>query len=143
MLGCLDRHEEQNGPSIWAPKQSKGGPLDSLLSSINEGASPDNPLYWHEVVFIDSSHWLDTPRERIYILLVHSDLGRSVLESATRIISAVKASAAVTTSFHELLLPDNSMFLATKLAELQAQGICTVCINVFYVEVQDSRVQSL
>ena len=86
--------------SQFCAKYAAGSPLDMLLREVNGFSynideTPDEELredqltyFWH-VQCIDAALWLRVPRERAFILLVHKDLGRAVLEKAIQTMEKV------------------------------------------------------
>ena len=117
------RNAENRSTSVWDSQHLSDSPLDSLLAEINRGKTPETRQYFHHLARIDSQIFLDTPRDRVYILLVHADLGAAVMDRAVEILNKFLLQSTthpVVTPWQDLLLPETSPFLAKKLSDLQA-----------------------
>ncbi len=60
--------------SKFDDRYPKDSPIDALLCAINNGMSGENKKYAHSILLLDSSLWLPTSRERMFLILAHRDL---------------------------------------------------------------------
>lgn len=90
-----EREKLQNGlHSRYSTSIADGCPLDMLLRAVNghgyeEGWDKNTDLfckYHHHVQLVDAWYWLEVPRDRVFILLVHHSLGQEVLDEAVHIL---------------------------------------------------------
>lgn len=101
--------------------------MDALLQGLNEDPAAD-PLYYHVTTNINSSIWLPVARDRVYIMLIHKDLGISVRNQVSETFAEVmdrvmaQADARKPTSVSDFLLPTKKV--ASQLAQMQA------CVNL-------------
>ncbi len=97
--------------------------MDALLKGLNEDPEAD-PLYFHIVTNINSSVWLPVARDRIYIMLIHRDLGIAVRNKMEKVFAEIidrVASQAETRQpppLSHFLLP--TQHVAQQLAQMQA-----------------------
>lgn len=132
---ALCRHEQNAEKSIWEPQVPSGSPLDEFLSIVNEGSEASDRHYYHSVMVVDAIPWLPASRERMYLVLIHQDLGSAAQNIALRakemlqghIQKQLREQALSATSQSpppisviDFLYPPESKFLANKLAEIEA-----------------------
>ena len=95
--------------------------MDVLLQTLNEDAAAD-PLYHHVVTNINSSVWLPVARDRVYILLIHRDLGISVRnkmeEVFGEVIDRIGSQTEAPPALSHFFLPTPQV--AQQLAQMQA-----------------------
>ena len=114
-----------------------GSPLDEFLSIVNEGSEASDRRYYHSVMVVDAIPWLPASRERMYLVLIHQDLGSAAQNIALRakemlqghIQKQLREQALSATSQSpppisviDFLYPPESKFLASKLAEMRPVG---------------------
>ena len=98
-------------------------PLDCLLSCVNAASeNPASPMYAMDHRLINSKHWLDASRDRVYMLLVHRSLGPTVLKTAMSLLDTVLSYCAKQppVGMNDMLMPEHSTILAESLAMIQA-----------------------
>ena len=119
------KDEAAQGPSVHHPDVKRDSPLDALLSAVNDGADVQHPRYFACWQHVDGDLWSGFPRPRVYIMLVHRDLGESVLNDAASILREAleHSKGKEPLTFTETLLPKDSAVLANQMAKHQA-GIC-------------------
>ena len=72
---------------MWNPNYAAGSPIDTLLKTLNSDYSVENPLFYHVVTEVDSAMWLPAARNRIYIILIHRELGESVRDKVQQLFA--------------------------------------------------------
>ena len=79
-------------------------------------------MYAMDHRLINSKHWLDASRDRVYMLLVHRSLGPTVLKTAMSLLDTVLSYCAKQppVGMNDMLMPEHSTILAESLAMIQA-----------------------
>ncbi|CAE7788012.1 CHT1 [Symbiodinium sp. CCMP2592] len=116
------KDEAAQGPSVHHPDVKRDSPLDALLSAVNDGTDVQHPRYFACWQHVDGDLWSGFPRPRVYIMLVHRDLGVSVLKDAACILrdALEHCKGKEPLTFAETLLPKDSTVLANQMAKHQA-----------------------
>ncbi|CAE7200086.1 CHT1 [Symbiodinium sp. CCMP2592] len=115
------KDEAAQGPSVHHPDVKRDSPLDALLSAVNDGTDVQHPRYFACWQHVDGDLWSGFPRPRVYIMLVHRDLGVSVLKDAACILrdALEHCKGKEPLTFAETLLPKDSTVLANQMAKHQ------------------------
>ena len=131
-LNTSSATQQQTLLSEYHSEFTEDSPMHSLLAAINAGTSGEAPRYMMDYRMINSDVWLDVPRDRLYIFLVHSSLKSEVLETAMSLVDAVLEECRRHPVFgmDRIMLPGDSAFLAERLASIQAGGVGVVSILV-------------
>ena len=131
-LNASSSTQQQTLLSEYHSEFTEDSPMHSLLAAINAGTSGEAPRYMMDYRMINSDVWLDVPRDRLYIFLVHSSLKSEVLETAMSLVDAVLEECRRHPVFgmDRIMLPGDSALLAERLASVQAGGVGIVSILV-------------